>query len=72
VKELGYYEENEKLRVEMDLKNKEIQRLRNQTEELQAKYKDLLIKYEEQSGEELNTRIITWSCKRSTRASIRM
>jgi hypothetical protein len=72
VKELGYYEENEKLRVEMDLKNKEVQRLRNQTEELQAKYKDLLIKYEEQSEEELNTRIITWSCKTSTRASIIM
>jgi archaellum component FlaC len=72
VKELGYCEENEKLRVEMDLKNKEIQCLRNQIEELQAKYKDLHIKYEEQSEEELNTRIITWSHKASTRASIRM
>ncbi|TVU21926.1 hypothetical protein EJB05_31597, partial [Eragrostis curvula] len=38
VKELGYCEENEKLRAGMDLKDKEMQCLRKQNEELQAKY----------------------------------
>ncbi|GJN37492.1 hypothetical protein PR202_gb26457 [Eleusine coracana subsp. coracana] len=38
VKQLGYCEENEKLRVEMDLKDKEIQCLRKQIEEIQAQY----------------------------------
>ncbi|KAK3163878.1 hypothetical protein QOZ80_1AG0009630 [Eleusine coracana subsp. coracana] len=38
VKELGYCEENEKLRVEMDLKDKEIQCLRKQIDEIQAPY----------------------------------
>ncbi|KAF8662912.1 hypothetical protein HU200_055494 [Digitaria exilis] len=38
VKELGYCEANQKLRVELVLKEKEIQCLRKQKEEMQAKY----------------------------------
>ncbi|TVU21925.1 hypothetical protein EJB05_31596, partial [Eragrostis curvula] len=45
VKGLGYCEENEKLRAEMDLEGREMQCLRKQNEELQAKY--------EKQGEEL-------------------
>ncbi|TVU21917.1 hypothetical protein EJB05_31588 [Eragrostis curvula] len=55
VKELGYCEENEKLRVEMDLKDREMQCLRKQNKELQAKYEkqngELQAKYEKQNGE---------------------
>lgn len=51
VKELRYCEENKKLRVEMDLKNKEMQCLWKRNEELQAKYKDLQIKYKKQNEE---------------------
>ncbi|GJN05821.1 hypothetical protein PR202_ga23488 [Eleusine coracana subsp. coracana] len=51
MKDLRFCEENRKLRVEMDLKNKEMQCLRKQNEELQAKYKDLQIKYRKQNEE---------------------
>ncbi|KAK3160339.1 hypothetical protein QOZ80_1BG0058240 [Eleusine coracana subsp. coracana] len=51
MKDLRFCEENKKLRVEMDLKNKEMQCLRKQNEELQAKYKDLQIKYRKQNEE---------------------
>ncbi|TVU21916.1 hypothetical protein EJB05_31587 [Eragrostis curvula] len=55
VTELGYCEENEKLRAEMDLKDKEMQCLRKQNEELQAKYEkqneELQAKYEKQNEE---------------------
>ncbi|WVZ72251.1 hypothetical protein U9M48_020740, partial [Paspalum notatum var. saurae] len=37
VKELGYYDENEKLRVQLDLKMKEVQCLSKQNKEIQAK-----------------------------------
>jgi regulator of replication initiation timing len=41
VKELGYCEEKKKLRVELALKPKEMERLRKQNDELQAKNKGL-------------------------------
>ncbi|TVU21921.1 hypothetical protein EJB05_31592, partial [Eragrostis curvula] len=41
VNELGYCEENEKLRIEMDLKDKEMQFLRKEIEGLQTKYNKL-------------------------------
>ncbi|TVU21918.1 hypothetical protein EJB05_31589 [Eragrostis curvula] len=54
-KELGYCEEYEKLRFEMDLKDKEMQCLRTQIEGLQAKYnkldEELHAKYEKQHEE---------------------
>ncbi|TVU21919.1 hypothetical protein EJB05_31590 [Eragrostis curvula] len=49
VEELGYCEENEKLSVEMDRKDTEMQCLRKQNEELQAKYGELLDNYEKQN-----------------------
>ncbi|TVU21924.1 hypothetical protein EJB05_31595, partial [Eragrostis curvula] len=55
VKELGYCEENEKLRIEMDLKEKETQCLRKQIEGLETKYnkldEELQAKYEKQHEE---------------------
>ncbi|KAJ1282615.1 hypothetical protein BS78_03G065700 [Paspalum vaginatum] len=47
VKELGYYEENEKLRVELDLKMKEIQCLSKQNKEMQAKNYGIMKQNEE-------------------------
>ncbi|TVU21928.1 hypothetical protein EJB05_31599, partial [Eragrostis curvula] len=55
VKELKYCEENEKLRAEMDLKDKEMQCLRKQNEELHAKYEkqheELQAKYKKRNEE---------------------
>ncbi|TVU21920.1 hypothetical protein EJB05_31591, partial [Eragrostis curvula] len=54
-KELAYCEENEKLRIEIDMKDKEMKCLRKQIEELQTKYnkqnQKLQAKYEKKNEE---------------------